>query len=84
MPIPGTPPITHGPSRAAEPADERARGQWQWKGIWRALLLRMPLNERLYLLGVAGLAQPGHAMRAAAAGSASKLTTLHAQLFWTF
>ncbi|CAH0130419.1 alginate export family protein [Roseomonas sp. CECT 9278] len=48
------------------------------------LVLRMPLNERLYFLGVAGLAQPGEAIRSAAGGSASNWTTLQAQLFWTF
>lgn len=48
------------------------------------LVLRMPLNERLYFLGVAGLAKPGEAIRSAAGGSASNWTTLQAQLFWTF
>jgi hypothetical protein len=49
---------------------------------WQAVL-RMPLNERLFFLGVAGLAQPGEAIRAAGGGAAN-WTTLQAQLFWTF
>ncbi|WP_431302236.1 SDR family NAD(P)-dependent oxidoreductase [Sediminicoccus sp. BL-A-41-H5] len=43
----------------------------------------MPLNEKLNLLGVAGLAQPGEAIRAAGGGGAN-WTMLQAQLFWTF
>jgi hypothetical protein len=49
---------------------------------WQAVL-RMPLNERLFFMGVAGLAQPGEAIRAAGGGG-SNWTTLQAQLFWTF
>lgn len=48
------------------------------------LVLRMPINEKLYFLGVAGIARPGEAIRAAAGGGASNWTTLQAQLFWTF
>jgi hypothetical protein len=48
------------------------------------LVLRMPVSERLYFLGVAGIAQPGDAIRAAAGGGAANWTTLQAQLFWTF
>ena len=47
-------------------------------------MLRMPLGEKLYFLGVAGIAQPGEALRAAAGGAASNWTTLQAQIFWTF
>lgn len=47
------------------------------------LVLRMPINEKLYFLGVAGIAQPGDAIRAAT-GASSNWTTLQAQLFWTF
>ncbi|PWS35057.1 hypothetical protein DFH01_22305 [Falsiroseomonas bella] len=48
------------------------------------LVLRMPLNERLFFMGIAGVAQPGEALRAATGGGASNWTTLQAQLFWTF
>lgn len=51
--------------------------EWQF-------VVRMPINEKLYFLGVAGIAQPGEAIRAASGGSASNWTTLQAQLFWTF
>jgi hypothetical protein len=47
------------------------------------LVLRMPVGEKLYVLGVAGLARPGEAIRAAT-GGASTWTTLQAQLFWSF
>jgi NAD(P)-dependent dehydrogenase (short-subunit alcohol dehydrogenase family) len=43
----------------------------------------MPLNGKLNLLGVAGLAQPGEAIRAAG-GDGANWTMLQAQLFWTF
>lgn len=48
------------------------------------LVLRMPINEKLYFLGVAGIARPGEAIRAAAGGSVSTWTMLQAQFFWTF
>lgn len=47
------------------------------------LVLRMPINEKLYFLGVAGIAKPGKAIRSAT-GASSNWTTLQAQLFWTF
>lgn len=48
------------------------------------LVLRTPLNEKLYFLGVAGIALPGKAIRSATGGSAANWTTLQAQLFWNF
>lgn len=66
-----------GNPRLAQLSSRDLGQEWQ-------LVLRMPLNERLYVLGVAGLAQPGEAIRSAAGGSASNWTTLQAQLFWTF
>ena len=48
------------------------------------LVLRMPISEKLYFPGVAGIARPGKAIRSAANGSAANWTTLQAQLFWTF
>lgn len=47
------------------------------------LVLRMPIGEKLYFLGVAGIARPGDAIRAAT-GASSNWTTLQAQMFWTF
>lgn len=46
--------------------------------------LRAPIGDRLYFLGVAGVAVPGTAIRAAAGGTAHDWTTLQAQLFWNF
>lgn len=66
-----------GNPRLSQLASRDLGQEWQ-------LVLRMPLNERLYFLGVAGLAQPGEAIRSAAGGSASNWTTLQAQFFWTF
>jgi hypothetical protein len=48
------------------------------------LVLRTPIHERLFLMGIAGVALPGQALRSAAGIGASNWTTLQAQLFWTF
>lgn len=47
-------------------------------------MLRTPINERLFLMGIAGIAQPGQALRSATGGGASNWPTLQAQLFRTF
>ncbi len=48
------------------------------------LVLRMPIGEKLYFLGVAAIAEPGAAIRSAVGGGAGNWTTLQAQLFWNF
>jgi hypothetical protein len=66
-----------GASPALSQLSSRELGQ-EWQ-----LVLRMPINEKLYFLAVAGIAQPGEAIRAAT-GTSSNWTTLQAQVFWTF
>jgi hypothetical protein len=48
------------------------------------LVLRTPLSQGLYFVGVASVALPGEAIRAAAGGSAKPWSSLQAQLYWTF
>jgi hypothetical protein len=45
---------------------------------------RWAISDRLYVLGVAGAAFPGDAIKDAAGGDADPWTTLQAQLFWNF
>ena len=45
---------------------------------------RWAISDRLYFLGLIGVAIPGEAIKSAANGNASPWTTLQAQLFWTF
>ncbi len=45
---------------------------------------RWAISDRLYFLGVAGIALPGEAIKAAAGGDAAPWTTMQAQLFWNF
>jgi hypothetical protein len=45
---------------------------------------RWAISERLYFLGIGGVAIPGDAIDSAAGGEAEPWTTLQAQIFWTF
>lgn len=48
------------------------------------LSARWAISDRLYYLGIAGIAFPGDAIRNAAGGNTDPWTTLQTQLFWTF